>query len=269
MTPSFPILLYHHVAPDRDVTPEAFETQLRWLLDAGYKSLSLDQLLGIIRGNEVFDGPGFVVTFDDGYFDNWACAFPILKKLNVQATYYLVTERVERSREPRPCPAVLDTKSHERDAGGFLSWAEARAMVQSGLISFGSHTHTHRHFVRVEPYRDLRSELTESKMMIEKELGIPCRHLAWPWGDFDNDWMAEVVRLGYRTAATTLAGANAKGTDPLRLKRITMRRGGVESLATRLLWNRWRWSANAIGSFYGLDRRVKVWWNKESPYAHG
>jgi len=84
------------------------------------------------------------VTFDDGYLDNWVHAFPVLKKLGVKAAMYLVTSLVERQALPREGVAVSDTRRRERDPGGFLSWAEARAMADSGLVTFGSHTHTHR-----------------------------------------------------------------------------------------------------------------------------
>jgi len=47
---------------------------------------------------------------------------------------------------------------------------------------FGSHTRTHRHFVRKEPYQNLEEDLKQSKAQIENQLGFPCDHLAWPLG---------------------------------------------------------------------------------------
>src|ERR1051326_3462433 len=150
MKRSVPILLYHHVAPEREITPVAFERQLRTLLDAGYSCLSMDDLVEMVRGEKKVDEAAFVLTFDDGYRNNREHAFPILKKLSLPATIYLVTERV--GTEP------------------YLSWDEIKEMAGSGLVTFGSHTQTHRHFVRKEPYVNLEQELQGSKAIIEEQL---------------------------------------------------------------------------------------------------
>jgi peptidoglycan/xylan/chitin deacetylase (PgdA/CDA1 family) len=266
---SIPILLYHHVAPDREVTPEGFEAQLRFLLDRGYRSLSMGEVLQVLLGESPAHARAFAVTFDDGYFDNWVNAFPILKKLQVQATIYLVTDRAERHADVRSAPPTLDTRHMERAPGGFLSWAEVRIMAASGLVRFGSHSHTHRGFLRQSPYADVEAELRQSKQWIEKETGVPCTHLAWPWGEYETSWLSMATRLGYRSAVTTRAGANAPGSDPMTLRRLRVRNGSARWLRSRLLWNAYVWPSRLVGSFYGLDQRFKVWWNKESPYPHG
>lgn len=268
MKRSIPILVYHHVSPDREVTPEGFERQLRFLLSQGYTSLSMGDLLLRIQGDIPLEEPSFLVTFDDGYLDNWVYAFPILQKLGVKATLYVVTERVESVASPRvPC-LPLDTRTQERCAGGFISWSEARAMATSGLVEVGSHTHTHRHFVRKNPYENLEHELRESKQWIEKEVG-PCHHLAWPWGDYETVWWPLLKKVGYQTAVTTLAGANTVGTSPYALKRFKVGREDLSWLAQRFQWQSRAWAATSFGLFYGWDRRLKTWWNSESPYSHG
>jgi peptidoglycan/xylan/chitin deacetylase (PgdA/CDA1 family) len=266
MAPTVPILLYHHVSPDREITPEAFEAQLLFLLGAGFQALSLDELATRLAGGEPLPAKAFAVTFDDGYLDNWVYAYPILRRLEVPATIFLITDRVENHKKPRPLDSLSDTKTHERDPGGFLSWAEVREMQKSGLVSFGSHTRTHRGFVRRERFRDLGDELRGSKARIEKETGRPCRHLAWPWGDYARSWLGLVRACGYQTAHTTRAGANTIGSDLLQLKRLSVRGGSTGWLQSRLRWNRQAWLAQLVGPLYGLDRRMKVWWKSESPY---
>jgi len=246
---SVPILLYHHVAPERPITPRGFEAQLRFLIDQGYRGLSISDLVGVSQGEKAVSQPAFALTFDDGYRNNWEHAFPILKKLSVPATIYLVTERV--------------------GADGFLSWADIKAMSTSGLVTFGSHTHTHRHFVRTEPYQNLEEELRQSKAIIEGQLGTPCEHLAWPWGDYESDWLPLVEKLGYLSAATTRSGANTTGSNPYEFRRINVRRESIGWLRSRLRWNQFALPAASVGLFYGWDRRIKVWWNEESPYSHG
>src|SRR5258706_6325871 len=161
MKRSVPILLYHHVSPEREITPRVFEDHVRFLTEAGYDSLSMDELVRESTSGNAMSVPAVALTFDDGYHNNWEQAFPILKKYGFRATIYIVTERIGTE--------------------GFLSWDEVKRMADSGLITFGSHTHTHRHFIRKEPYQNLEEELEKSKSLIETHLKTPCRHLAWPW----------------------------------------------------------------------------------------
>jgi peptidoglycan/xylan/chitin deacetylase (PgdA/CDA1 family) len=268
MKRSIPILLYHHVSPDREITPQALEAQLSWMLGQGFRSLSISELLRVLSG-EPREQPGFVVTFDDGYLDNWVHAFPVLKKLAVKATIYLVTERIENHAAARPLGTALDTRTREREPGGFLSWAEAREMAASGLVEFGSHTHTHRGFVRKQKYSDLEQELRLSKQLIETELKRPCAQLAWPWGDYENEWQGLVAGLGFHSAMTTQAGANMNGTSPYRLKRINVTHPEVPWLAGRVRWASHAIAARGFGWMYGWDRRFKTWLHAESPYSHG
>jgi len=269
MKPSYPILLYHHVSPDRTVTPQAFEAEMRFLLDQGYESWSLEELLNVLAGRKTPLKPGFAVTFDDGYVDNWVHAFPILEKLKIKATMYLVTSRVENHAALRPHHIPLDTLTDERGPGGFLSWTEVRAMHASGLVQFGSHTHTHRYFIRRSHYENLEMELNNSRDMIASHLNQPCLDLAWPWGDYENSWVSDLQKAGYRSAMTTQAGANTVGTSPFKLHRLGMRHGKLKRLKSYMLWNRYAWSASLIGTFYGMDRRLKQWWKDETPYSHG
>ncbi len=249
MKRSVPILLYHHISPDREITSQAFEMQMRHLLDQGYECLSMSDLVKVTRGEKAVTRPSFVLTFDDGYADNAEHAFPIIKKLSLKATIYLVTECIGKE--------------------GFLTWEQIKDMKASGLVTFGSHTETHRHFIRRESYQNIQDELSKSKSAIESQLGAPCDHLAWPWGDYETEWLPLVKNLGYTSTVTTLAGANTEGSDPFELRRINIRRPGVEWLAARLRWNDYAVLAAAFGWFYGWDRRFKVWWNNESPYSHG
>ncbi len=268
MKRSYPIFLYHHVSPDRDITPDGFERQMRHLLDQGYQSMMLGEIVAITEGRTPAGQPGFAVTFDDGYLDNWIYAFPILKKLRLKATMFLVTDRVEAT-PPRQATSAPDTKTREREPGGFVAWSEVKEMIASGLVEIGSHTMTHRHFRRQETYDDLRRELNESKSIIEAKTGAPCRHLAWPWGDYERAWLPVVRELGFQSAVTTRGGANTTGSDPLELRRIKISRRGVDYLASRCRWNQQAMTASAYGFFQGWDRRFKTWLGSESPYSHG
>lgn len=113
-----------------------------------------------------------------------------------------------------PGPAVADCE--------LMDWSEARAMRDSGLVTFGSHTVTHPILSQLTPGR-LREELVESRRRIEKELGTPCPILAYPNGKSD-DITDDVVRTardaGYTHALTTEIGRAGAGCDPMRIPRL-------------------------------------------------
>lgn len=76
---SVPVLMYHHVRPEAGMiacTPENFEDQLRWLQKQGYRSLTLAEFNEHLNGKDV--GKAVLITFDDGYLDNWVYAYPLL-----------------------------------------------------------------------------------------------------------------------------------------------------------------------------------------------
>lgn len=267
MAISIPILLYHHVSPDREITSEIFEGQMQTLLSDGFRNVSLDEVVQHVQGKQPCAGKAFAVTFDDGYLDNWTHAFPVLQRLQLKATMYLVTKRVESQADLRTAESVRDTRRGERDPGGFLSWQEAVAMASSGLVTFGSHTHSHREWIREDRYNDIEGEMRDSKKMIEDHLGL-CHHLAWPWGDYEDAWDVLLHKFGYVSAVRTSSGANAPGTSPYALQRVAVKRPNAVGLLKRLRWHTDSWSADAFGTLYGLDRRLKNRLYPPSPYSH-
>lgn len=262
---SIPVLLYHHVAPDREVTPEDFEAQLAWMRSAGYRGLSGAELLDHLTGRKPAPPRSVMLTFDDGYADNWVYAFPALRRHGFKATIFVVTSRLSSEAARRRGDeggGLEDTRADERGLRGFLSWAEAKAMAESGLVEIGSHTETHKEFRREAAYADLAGELERSRRKIESEIGAPCRQLAWPWGDYKQDWPKLAAGAGYGLVHTTRPGANVSGGDPLRVRRFKAQSGSLPWLRRRLALYERPWTARLYGGLHGLDRWAKSLFGK-------
>ncbi|MBI4056318.1 MAG: polysaccharide deacetylase family protein, partial [Elusimicrobia bacterium] len=257
---SIPVLLYHHVAPDREITPQGFERQLRWLREQGFRSLSTREFYDHLTQKQAAPDRSVVITFDDGYADNWVYASPLLKKYAMKAHLFVITGYISSS-HCRPTSEqggqLTDTHTQERAPAGFLSWEELKAMSNSGIWEIGSHTHTHKHFLQHAPYDNLEKELQQSKEELENHLGRWSGTLAWPWGEFDEEWLTLLPKTGYRLAFTTRIGSNGPGRDPLMIRRFKVQRESVAWLAPRLWLYRTSPLANAYGHFYGLDRKIK------------
>lgn len=258
---SVPVLLYHHVAPDREITPEGFERQLEWLVENRFRTLSSEELYAHVTGARPAPDRSVVLTFDDGYAGNWVYAHPSLKKYGMKAVLFVVTDRLGAG-PVRPTSEVggriPDTVSEERGTDAFLRWSELKAMCDSGVFEAGSHTRTHKGFVEEAEYEDLEDELKGSKEKIEAELGRWSGMLAWPWGVYRAEWLSLLRPAGYRMAFTTQVGPNRPGTDPLRIERFKVQKEDLGWLRSRLWLYRQAPLAWLYGRLYGLDRRLKA-----------
>lgn len=105
-----------------------------------------------------------------------------------------------------------------------LNWDQIREMARSGLVSFGSHTHSHMILGRAEP-EAIRRELIESRGLIERETGVTCHHFCYPngaAGDFSTQSEQLLHEAGFRSSITTLGGMNSLPASPFLLRRLGM-----------------------------------------------
>jgi len=238
--PSIPVFMYHHVAPNPGdmitVTPEVFDSQMRSLKQGGYRTLSLDETAAFISGSFVPKEKCAVITFDDGYLDNYIHAWPVLKKYGIRAAIFLVTEWVDRATEVArqtsapgtDCPTHAEAKRFIA-AGEYdkviMTWQTAKRMQDEtgGFVEFHSHTATHCDCAAAAP-EELAKELRLSKEAIERELGAPCNHLCWPKGRYNQKAVELADAAGYMTVCTTRRGTARPGDDPLFIPRIPVKK---------------------------------------------
>jgi peptidoglycan/xylan/chitin deacetylase (PgdA/CDA1 family) len=227
---SIPILAYHHVNPLTNdmitVSLMHFESHMAFLHRRGFTSLFVSEALDCLMGRRALPSKPVVLTFDDGYQDNFQFAFPLLKKYKIKATIFIVTGWMEEQRIPeneknllthRQCMDVVQQGQAARIA---LSWEEARLMEESGLVEFESHGHSHNK----DLYRNipmLRQDLYLSQECFIRHLNRESRHFCWPGGRYDASSLKVPGGLGFLSTCTTERGINIPGSDPMRLKRVT------------------------------------------------
>jgi peptidoglycan/xylan/chitin deacetylase (PgdA/CDA1 family) len=154
------------------------------------------------------------ITFDDGYLDNFEVAAPILRSLQLPATFF-ITSGFIGSQVIAPWDVNLPQQP------GWMSWDNVRSLLAQGF-EIGCHTDTHVDMGRAD--RDtVRSELEVSRQKINRELGISVQLFAYPFGNRENITDASrqlVIDLGFASCASCYGGLNALGTGPYHLKRI-------------------------------------------------
>lgn len=210
---------YHHVFNDEK---KGFQRQLKYLKNFG-EFISMDEVVKMLDGDLPVDGRYFCVSFDDGYRCCYTNMMEITASLNIPVIIYLPTDYIGLSENNEAdIQMIKDNLPGNPKLLSFLSWEQCREML-AHKVSFGSHTKTHANLKKLSE-EEIRQELRTSKLIIEKELNIPCDHFACPWGrvniSFDPQITTPVSKeLGYKTFATTDRGKMQKGDDLFLIKR--------------------------------------------------
>jgi peptidoglycan/xylan/chitin deacetylase (PgdA/CDA1 family) len=197
------------------VHPAVFSRQMTWLKRQGYRTITQRELFEALMCGRPFGPKPIVITFDDGYRDVFFKASPVLKRLGMRATAYVVSGRIS-GRDP-----------------SFLTWPLLHALERRG-IEIGSHTMAHLDMTSLSDARMLE-DLTRSRRALERELGHRVPWLAYPFGAYN----ARVERLarqaGYLLAVTTRPGSVQSARQPFALPRLrVLDSTGVRGLAAML-----------------------------------
>jgi peptidoglycan/xylan/chitin deacetylase (PgdA/CDA1 family)/glycosyltransferase involved in cell wall biosynthesis len=199
---TIPVLMYHRVVSETPeysrhgiwVTARSFEQNLFSLKQRGCTPITFEQLRLFLSGEFTLPRKPVILTFDDGYEDNYTYAFPLLKKYGFSAVIFLVSDETRRinfwdADEPQ-VPLVNNEQILEMSEAG---------------IEFGSHTVTHPNLSQCSP-EQIRSELIESKQMIEQLTGKKIVSLAYPFGAVNETIKSIAAETGYHFGIATNSG---------------------------------------------------------------
>lgn len=238
------ILAYHSISAQRRdslaVRVADFDAQLAWLRRHGYRSLTLAEYMRHppARGERVV-----ILTFDDGYADNYTHAFPILQRYGFVATVFLVADYISTERIfGWDAPKI--GAAHEAEQYRVLTWQQIDAMAAYG-IEFGSHTCTHPELPAVSPEQCAR-EIVQSRQKLAARIGQEIGSFCYPRGKLNDDVIRLVEQAGYRCAVVTPTRAG------IPLGRYTLRRVGLYQNSTP-----WRFRIKIARLVRGNYERLK------------
>lgn len=250
---ALPVLMYHHVSPSPGlvtVSPETFRDHLAWLKAQGYRSVGAADLAAFLAGRPLAPR-SVMISFDDGYLDNYVYAHPALAEFGFQAVLFLITGHIGDG-PPRPCQgeggALPPTPAHRqcmacwaegRADEVMLRWSEVERMAAAGTFEFHSHTHTHTRWdqVEAEPERRrelLRQDLEASRATLARHLGGDSPHLCWPQGYYDDLYQQVARETGFTHLYTVCRGTNTRRTDPQHIRRVVVKDKPARWLGSRL-----------------------------------
>lgn len=198
-----PVLYYHSVDPSEAneviISPNKLREELTFIKESGYTTLTMSELNNYILNNTPIPEKSIVITFDDGYADNYANAFPILKELDMKATIFVISNFTDND-------------------GYYMTSQQLKEMSDYG-IDIQSHTASHSHLNQLS-YEEQLNELKTSKEKLESITGKSVISIAYPFGDYDDNSVKASKDAGYSLSFTTNRGLSDREDNPLILDRI-------------------------------------------------
>lgn len=184
-----PILVYHVVRPSypddstevRAIaqTPEVFDAQMAYLKENGYHIVTFRDLETYYELKKPLPQNPIILSFDDGWKDQFTYAFPVLKKYGYLATFFIFTNSIDHK--------------------NFLSLKQLHELLASGM-TIGAHSRTHPYLTAINDKEELWREINGSKETLEVLLGVPIHEFAYPFGRYDDTIVAMAKKAGYRSA---------------------------------------------------------------------
>ena len=203
----FPILEYHMVTenphPDAKpyvVPPEDFAEQLDYLAEEGYTTITPQDYARARKGKQQLPEKPIILSFDDGYEDNWRVVLPMLEERGMKAVFYMVTNSIGKP--------------------GYLTWDNLFDMERRGM-EIGSHTANHLPLTTLSPEKQ-REELRLSKLMLEWKGMKTIYSFSYPNGSYNAGVVTMLAEEEDLTAVTGEAGLNTLETNPYLLRRVNI-----------------------------------------------
>jgi len=184
------VMMYHHIGPLPEradtirkgltVSSEELESQVKYLTENGYKVMSLVKF-NELRSNSQTPKKLAILTFDDGYDDNFTYALPILKKYSATGTFFIISSKIGRKE--------------------YMNEDQIKELVLAGQ-EIGSHSVNHLELDKLKG-QSLERELKQSKEDLEKIIGKTVISFCYPAGKYNDETIAKVKEVGYKYAVTT------------------------------------------------------------------
>jgi peptidoglycan/xylan/chitin deacetylase (PgdA/CDA1 family) len=208
------ILLYHRLLSKEEnlskidsedrvylLKEEEFSKHLEYLHSEEWSTISVEQLLESLKNKTLFPERSLIISFDDGNQTDYDLAFTLLERFGFKATFFLTSDFIDRP--------------------GHLTRSQILQMSKGGM-EFGSHGKTHR-FLSTLSEKELRSELVESKTVLEDLIGKDISLLSLPGGYHSSEVIEMARDAGYKAIFTSRFDWNTEETDPFELRRMSLR----------------------------------------------
>ena len=204
---NIPVLMYHHISPPDErklvnVSPDTFSKQMQFIKNHNYRVITPYEYLDYVKGNKKIKEKNLVlITFDDGYQDNFTYAYPLLKENDFPAMIFVVVNKIGKK--------------------GYLKISQINEMIKNDIY-FGSHTLSEKYLPSLD-VKEMKREIIQSKIKLERITDKPVHFFAYCTGGFNRNAQNILKDSGYLAAFTTNRGFNRdrrNNDDIFALRRI-------------------------------------------------
>lgn len=204
------------------IRAEQFNAHLRYLKKQGWHTALFKELHTV----SALPDRSVVLTFDDGYADNYEGAFLPLAENNMKATWFITTDCIGKHAQWMG-PPTTQTQ--------MLTAEQLQQMEKAGM-EIGSHTCSHPDITTLS-YQQQQDEMALSKQILESITHGKISSFAYPYGRYNSDSIEAAKDTGYQLACTVSPGRFGSEMNPLLIKRITIfANDSVSSLARKLVF---------------------------------
>lgn len=212
-----PIIMYHSFLKDESshgkfvISPTQFEDDIKYILEKGYEPIFVKDLIEYVNGKKQLPEKPVMITIDDGYYNNYLYAFPILKKYNAKAVISPIVKYCE----------IYSEHDENNAYYSHITWEQGREMLDSGLIEFQNHTYNlHSITNERKGIKKLKSEskdayekflyadLYTAHNLIKENFGYEPIAIAYPFGLYSNEAGKVIEQLGYTVSFSSTEGIN-------------------------------------------------------------
>lgn len=224
---SLPIIMYHSVLKDTArsgkyvITPNQLEADFKYIKEKGYNTITMNDLIKYVEDeNASLPEKPIIITFDDGYYNNFTYVLPLLEKYEMRAVISIVGEYTDNY-----------SKTDEANANySYLRWKDIKQMMETGLVEFQNHTynlHSNKNGKRgtkkkvSQTQEQYEKYLSEDILKLQKEFEentnfVP-NTFTYPFGAISKESIDIIKNMGFKASLSCEEGINYINKDKERL----------------------------------------------------
>lgn len=242
-----PIIMYHAVSAiesmqgDYVISPQEFEEDLKYLTENKYTTVFVKDLVEYVNGSGDLPEKPIVLSFDDGYYNNYLYVYPLLKKYNCKALISPIAYFSE----------LYSENGIENEQYTHCTWKQIKEMYDSGYVEFGNHSYNLHSYGNgrngigkmcgedTESYKStIKCDIEQAQNIIKINTDITCETFAYPFGVWCDSSLEVLKEMDFKAVLTVESGINhlskGKTEDLYTLKRLIRPHGC--GLNTKLNW---------------------------------
>ncbi len=241
--PEMVVLMYHAInqnegkAGDYVIPPWELEADLKAIKEWGCETVTAGEIVAHVREGAPLPRRPVLITFDDGYYNNYLHAFPLLKKYNCKALISIITSETDKYSE----------LNENRENYSHLTWEMIREMQESGLVEIGNHTYDLHHIkgrrgvTRQEGeskeayFEAVGGDIKKAQDRIEEMTGVRPTVFAYPFGSYSEDSEELMASLGFEATLGSEGRVFRVGQTPETLVRIPRYNRSMSTSARKIL----------------------------------